>query len=36
MNKVDPEFASDIVTDPETGKQYIFIGGKYIEYNPGV
>lgn len=35
MNKVDPEFAQDIITDPETGKQYIFIGGKYVEYVPG-
>jgi len=35
MNKIDPEFAQDIITDPETGKQYIFIGGKYVPYDPG-
>lgn len=35
MNKIDPEFAQEIITDETTGKQYIYIGGKYIEYDPG-
>ena len=35
MNKIDPEFAQEIITDETTGKQYIYIGGKYVEYDPG-
>ena len=33
MNKVDPEFAENIITDSE-GNQYIYVGGQYIPYNP--
>ena len=35
MNKIDPEFDKDIITDQVSGKQYIYIGGKYVEYVPG-
>lgn len=30
VNKVDPEFATDIITDPVTGEQYYYIGGNYV------
>ena len=34
MNKIDPEFATDIITDKD-GNQYVFVNGQYIPYNPG-
>jgi hypothetical protein len=35
-NKIDPEFAKNIITDDETGLQFIKIGpNRYIPYNPG-
>lgn len=34
MNKIDPEFATDIITDKD-GNQFVFVNGQYIPYNPG-
>jgi hypothetical protein len=33
MNKIDPEFATDIITDKD-GNQFVFVNGQYIPY-PG-
>ena len=34
MNKIDPEFATDIITDND-GNQFVYINGEYIPYKPG-
>ena len=34
MNKIDPEFATDIITDKD-GNQFVYINGEYIPYKPG-
>jgi hypothetical protein len=34
MNKIDPEFEMEVVTDEATGKQYIHLGGgRYAPYD---